>query len=43
MTQLDYMGVTAEGITQGMPLIYCGVSILLFCIAILGRRRQLHV
>jgi hypothetical protein len=43
MTQLDYMGVTAEGITQGMPLIYLGVSILLFCISILGHRRRLHV
>jgi hypothetical protein len=41
--QLDYMGVTAEGITQRMPLIYLGVSILLFCIAILGRKRQLHI
>jgi hypothetical protein len=41
--QLDYLGATDQGITQGIPLIYLGVSILLLCFAVLGRKRQLHV
>ena len=40
---LDYLGATDQGIDQGIPLIYSGVSLLLLCIAILGRKRQLHV
>jgi hypothetical protein len=39
---LDYLGVTDQGIAQGIPLIYLGVSLLLLCIAILGRQRQLY-
>ena len=40
---LDYLGATDQGIAQGIPLIYLGVSLLLLCIAILGRKRQLCV
>lgn len=40
---LDYLGATDQGIAQRIPLIYLGISLLLLCIAILGRKRQLHV
>jgi hypothetical protein len=40
---MDYLGATDQGIAQGIPLIYLGVSLLLLCIAILGRKRQLLV
>jgi hypothetical protein len=39
----DYLGATDRGIAQGIPLIYLGLSLLLLCIAILGRKRQLYV
>jgi hypothetical protein len=40
---LDYLGTTDQGIAQGIPLIYLGVSLLLLSIAVLGRKRQLYV
>jgi ABC-type transport system involved in multi-copper enzyme maturation permease subunit len=40
---LDYMGITLQAITDGIPIIYFVASILLLGVAVVGRRRKLQV
>ena len=39
---LDYMGITSQAVTNGVPTIYFVASILLLGMAIVGRRRQIQ-
>jgi hypothetical protein len=39
---LDFMGATNEAIAAGAPLIYFPCTIVLFAMAIAGRKRQLQ-
>lgn len=39
---LDYMGITSQAVTDGIPIIYFAASTLLLGVAIVGRRRQLQ-
>jgi len=38
---LDFMGLSSEAISRGMPLVYLGGTILLLGLAIVGRARQI--
>jgi len=38
---LDFMGRSPEMIEMGIPWIYGGVAVVLFGMALLGRRRQM--
>ena len=39
---LDFMGVTPQGVAEGVPAIYLLAAIVLVSVAIAGRRRQLY-
>lgn len=43
LVPLDYMGVTEEAIAMRLPIFYLLVALLSLGLAVVGRRRQLHV
>ena len=42
LAELDFMGLSQEALAQGMPLVYLGLTVVLFIAALLGRRRQIR-
>ncbi len=38
---LDYLGATAEGPAQGVPLVFLGLTVALLAAAVVGRRRRM--
>jgi len=42
LAELDFMGLSEEALAQGMPLVYLGLSVVLFAAALVGRRRQIR-
>jgi hypothetical protein len=38
----DYVGMTVESQSMGMPFVYSGITMILLVLAVLGRRRQLR-
>ena len=39
---MDFMGLSEEALAQGMPLVYLGLSVVLFAAALAGRGRQIR-
>jgi hypothetical protein len=42
VSALDFMGVTGESVTSGMPLVYLTCTVVLLGLAVLDRRRRLQ-
>jgi hypothetical protein len=40
MVYLDYLGVSDEAVSMGLPMIYLLISVVLFLLAIMARRRE---
>ena len=42
LPQLDFMGASRTALGAGLPLVYLLATLVLFSIAVAGRRRQLQ-